>query len=295
MKEIKELPYTRQQKILQQLNKNDCVKIEQLARDFNVSNMTIYRDILQLEKSGDALRVYGGVKAVNKAAADRNEEGMSQSTIPTVLRPYCDSTIEERFHHEIEAKRAIARVAAGYVKDGDVIAIDPSTTTLHMCSYLLNRKITVVTTSMSVALQLASSKFIDIILCGGTVRKSALSVVGALLPGVLKQIRINKCFLSSHGFTFEHGLTDMTMEECDAKKQLLSRSNEVYVLIDHTKVNQYSSFVVCDVVDMTRIITDSATQKIRKKKEIMQQCVEAGCKVTYTKEKDHIKEKNEKD
>lgn len=241
MKEIKELPYTRQQKILQQLNKNDCVKIEQLARDFNVSNMTIYRDILQLEKSGDALRVYGGVKAVNKAAADRNEEGMSQSTIPTVLRPYCDSTIEERFHHEIEAKRAIARVAAGYVKDGDVIAIDPSTTTLHMCSYLLNRKITVVTTSMSVALQLASSKFIDIILCGGTVRKSALSVVGALLPGVLKQIRINKCFLSSHGFTFEHGLTDMTMEECDAKKQLLSRSNEVYVLIDHTKVNQYSS------------------------------------------------------
>ena len=295
MKEIKELPYTRQQKILQQLNKNDCVKIEQLARDFNVSNMTIYRDILQLEKSGDALRVYGGVKAVNKAAADRNEEGMSQSTIPTVLRPYCDSTIEDRFQHEIEAKRAIARVAAGYVKDGDVIAIDPSTTTLHMCSYLLNRKITVVTTSMSVALQLASSKFIDIILCGGTVRKSALSVVGALLPGVLKQIRINKCFLSSHGFTFEHGLTDMTMEECDAKKQLLSRSNEVYVLIDHTKVNQYSSFVVCDVVDMTRIITDSATQKIRKKKEIMQQCVEAGCKVTYAKEKDHIKEKNEKD
>lgn len=283
MKEIKELPYTRQQKILEQLNKNDCVKIEQLAKDFNVSNMTIYRDILQLEKSGEALRVYGGVKAANKAAADVNEEGTAQNTIPTVLKPYCDSTIEERFHHEIEAKRAIARVAASYVKDGDVIAIDPSTTTLHMCSYLLNRKITVVTTSMSVALQLTSSKFIDVILCGGMVRKSALSIVGSLLPSVLKQIRINKCFLSSHGFTFEHGLTDMTMEECDAKKQLLNRSNEVYVLIDHTKVNQYSSFVVCDVEDMTRIITDSATQKIKKKKEIMQQCTEAGCKVTYAK------------
>lgn len=288
MKEIKELPYTRQQKILEQLNRNDCVKIEQLAKDFNVSNMTIYRDILQLEKSGDALRVYGGVKAANKTVSDTgtvSEEGMAQNTIPSVLKPYCDSTIEERFHREIEAKRAIARVAASYVKDGDVIAIDPSTTTLHMCSYLLNRKITVVTTSMSVALQLTSSKFIDVILCGGMVRKSALSIVGSLLPSVLKQIRINKCFLSSHGFTFEHGLTDMTMEECDAKKQLLGRSNEVYVLIDHTKVNQYSSFVVCDVEDMTRIITDSATQKIKKKKEIMQQCIEAGCKVTYAREK----------
>lgn len=289
MKEIKELPYTRQQKILEQLNRNDCVKIEQLAKDFNVSNMTIYRDILQLEKSGDALRVYGGVKAVNKATAGAEEEGVAQNTIPSVLKPYCDSTIEERFHRQIAEKRAIARVAASYVKDGDVIAIDPSTTTLHMCSYLLNRKITVVTTSMSVALQLTSSKFIDVILCGGMVRKSALSIVGSLLPSVLKQIRINKCFLSSHGFTFEHGLTDMTMEECDAKKQLLDRSNEIYVLIDHTKVNQYSSFVVCDVEDMTRIITDSSTQKIKKKKEIMQQCIEAGCKVTYARE--HIKEK----
>lgn len=294
MKEIKELPYTRQQKILEQLNKNDCVKIEQLAKDFNVSSMTIYRDVLQLEKSGEALRVYGGVKAANKAAG-AEEERMAQNALPTVLKPYCDSTIEERFHHEIEAKRAIARVAAGYVKDGDVIAIDPSTTTLHMCSYILNKKITVVTTSMSVALQLTSSKFIDVILCGGMVRKSALSIVGSMMPSVLKQIRINKCFLSSHGFTFEHGLTDMTMEECDAKKQQLSRSNETYVLIDHTKVNQYSSFVVCDVEDMTRIITDSETQKIKKKKEIMQQCIEAGCKVTYAKEKEHTKEKIKRD
>ena len=77
----------------------------------------------------------------------------------------------------------------------------------------------------------------------------------------------------------------MTMEECDAKKQLLNRSNEVYVLIDHTKINQYSSFVVCDVEDMTRIITDSATQKIKEKKEIMQKCIEAGCKVTYAKDR----------
>lgn len=293
MKEMKELPYARQQKILQQLNKNDCVKIEQLAKDFNVSNMTIYRDILQLEKSGDALRVYGGVKAANKSTQAPEDEGISQSTIPVVLKPYCDSTIEERFYREIEAKRAIAKAAAGYVKDGDVIAIDPSTTALHMCSYLLNRKITVVTTSMSVALQFTSSKFADVIMCGGTVRKSALSIVGLMLPSVLKQVRINKCFLSSHGFTFDHGLTDMTMEESDAKKQLIDRSNEVYVLLDHTKINKYAPFVVCDAEEMGHIITDSATQKIKKKKEIMQQCIQAGCKVTYVREREHVKEKVE--
>ena len=49
MKEMKELPYTRQKRILERLNKNDCMTINELAKDFNVSQMTIYRDILQLE------------------------------------------------------------------------------------------------------------------------------------------------------------------------------------------------------------------------------------------------------
>ena len=141
MKEMKELPYTRQKRILERLNKNDCMTINELAKDFNVSQMTIYRDILQLEKSGDALRVYGGVKAVDKKEQGGEEEALKTSSI---LRPYCDVTIEERFNKQIDEKRAIARVAASYVKDGDVIAIDPSTTTLHMCSYLQNRKIIVV-------------------------------------------------------------------------------------------------------------------------------------------------------
>ena len=177
MKEMKELPYTRQKRILERLNKNDCMTINELAKDFNVSQMTIYRDILQLEKSGDALRVYGGVKAVDKKEQGGEEEALKTSSI---LRPYCDVTIEERFNKQIDEKRAIARVAASYVKDGDVIAIDPSTTTLHMCSYLQNRKIIVVTTSISVALQFASSKSVDVILCGGMLRKRSLAIVGKM-------------------------------------------------------------------------------------------------------------------
>lgn len=291
MKEMKELPYTRQQQILERLNKADCVKINQLAKDFNVSQMTIYRDIEQLEKSGEALRVYGGVKAVNKSAVSEAEERAVQNeTIPVVLKPYSDSTIEERFHHEIEAKKSIARMAASFVKDGDIIAIDPSTTTLHMCSYLQNRKIIVVTTSIHVALQFASSKSVDVIMIGGLLRKSALSVVGTLVPCVLGQLQINKCFLSSHAFTFDHGLTDRTMEECDAKRQIIKRSNEVYVLVDHTKLGKYAPFVVCDAKDMDVIITDAETHKSRKAMEIMKQCSDAGCKVTYAKEKTCIRE-----
>lgn len=292
MKEIKELPYTRQQQILERLNKSDCVKINQLAKDFNVSQMTIYRDIVQLEKSGDALRVYGGVKAANKVQQpESEEEEIPQNvTVPVALQPYSDITIEERFQKEATAKRAIAKVAASYVKDGDIIAIDPSTTTLLMCAYLQNRKIIVVTTSIHVALQFASSKSVDVIMVGGLLRKSALSVVGTFLPSVLGQIRINKCFISSHAFTAEHGLTDRTMEECDAKRHIINSSNELYVLLDHTKIGSYGPFVVCNVKDIDKIITDSSTQKTEEGKEIMQQCINAGCEVIYAKEKPGSKE-----
>ena len=280
---MKELPYTRQQQILERLNKYDCVKIDQLAQDLHVSQMTIYRDIHQLEKAGDVLRVYGGVKAVNK---DRTEgEAPKDSVLTEALMPYRDVTIEERFQKEKEAKRAIAKIAASHVKDGDIIAIDPSTTTLHMCSYLQNRNIIVVTTSISVALQFASSKSVDVILCGGLIRKSALSIVGVFVPDILQKLCINKCFLSSHGFTFEDGLTDRTMEESDAKRQLIRSSREVYLLLDHTKMGKYAPFIVCGVDEAAHIITDAGTMKTQIGRETMERCAESGCDIIVAKEK----------
>ena len=137
------------------------------------------------------------------------------------------------------------------------------------------------TTSMSVVLQLASSQTVDIILCGGVIRKSALSAVGSLLSGTLDQLNINRCFVSSHAFSYRHGLTDMTMEECEAKRRLLQRSGEINVLVDHTKINRYAPFVVCGTGQIDRIITDRGTERDPASYSIMQKCGGAGCEVVY--------------
>lgn len=280
---MKELPYARQKKIVEQLNRLDrdeCLRIEQLARDFNVSSMTIYRDIMQLEKNGDAKRVYGGIQAARNNERPEETGGPDfVQPLPGQLPPYGDSTIEERFYMQTAEKQAIAQAARRYIRDGDVIAIDPSTTTLHLCSYLLDRHLTVVTTSMSVVLQLASSNTVDVILCGGVIRKSALSVVGSLMSGTLDQLNINRCFVSSHAFSMRHGLTDMTMEECDAKRKLIMRSGEINVLLDHTKLNRYAPFVVCDVHGIDRIITDAGAEADEAGSLILAGCREAGCEV----------------
>ena len=244
--------------------------------------MTIYRDIEQLAKSGDALRVHGGVRPAEKEMPVFPEENrLSSLGSPGILPAYHDSTIEERFRREIESKRAIAEAAAGYVQDGDVIAIDPSTTTLCMCSFLMDKEITVITTSIHVVLHFASSKTVNVILCGGSIRKSALSVVGPLVAGVVNRIRVSKCFLSSHAFAYEQGLTDMTMEECEAKRQLMHGCKEVFVLLDHTKINQYAPFVVCSPGDINVIITDSKAGQNPEKRAILQRCADDGVRLVY--------------
>lgn len=278
MKEMKKLPYTRKQQILEKLKKVECLKVEELAKDFNVSSMTIYRDIAELEKTGEALRVYGGVMASNKGEKEMDEEILS------ILKPYQDNPIEERFNVELESKKAIARAAADFVHDGDVIAIDPSTTTLHMCSYLFDKEILVVTTSVMVALQFASSEKVNVIMCGGMLRKSSLSIVGSYMQDILKRININKCFISSHAFSYEYGLTDMTMEESEAKQQMVRSAAETYVLIDHTKINKSAPFVACDVKNINCLITDKQESGSKKYEEVLKNCADAGCKIVFAEE-----------
>lgn len=270
LNEMRSLPYARQRKILDRVKESDCVKIEDLAEEFNVSTMTIYRDVQELVKTGEARRVYGGVKAVD-----------DDSNVPELIRPYTDTTIEERFQKRKAEKTSIAKAAAELVNDGEIIAIDPSTTTLHMCTYLQEKNILVVTTSISVALQFASSDTVNVILCGGMIRKSALSVVGSLLPDTLTRLNISKCFVSSRAFSYEKGLTDSTMEETDAKRQLINRSDETFALLDHTKIGKVAPFEVCDISGIQHIITDEKSLKDSEIKSQLDKCAKAGLKVTY--------------
>ena len=270
MAAIKNLPYTRQRQILNRIKDSECVRIEDLAEELNVSTMTIYRDIQELVKSGEARRVYGGVKAVD-----------DEDAIPELIRPYTDTTIEERFQHRKSEKDAIAEKAASLVKEGEVIAIDPSTTTLHMCSYLQEKNIMVVTTSISVALQFASSDTVSVYMCGGRIRKSALSVVGSMVQDSLSRLNISKCFLSSRALNYEKGLTDVTMEEADSKRQLIKRSDELFALLDHTKIGKVAPFEVCDLSSINAIITDEAARNNPDMKTILENCGESGTEVIF--------------
>ena len=281
---MKTLPSARKQEILEMLKENEFVDVDQLSKKFEVSYMTINRDLKELEESGAVARVYGGVKAVEGTALPVSV-GVSQSdasAINTDEISYFDLTIEERFKISLKYKQAIAKKAAALVNDGDVIAMDPSTTVLHMCTFLQDKNIIVVTTSLMVALQFSNSKSVQVIMPGGNIRKPSLSVVGPLMEDMLDGIIIDKCFLSSHAISFENGLTDLTVEESDAKKKLLKRAGKTFVLVDNTKVGHNASFTVCKWPEIAAIITDSKSGFSEGKKSHLERFAEKGVEIIYS-------------
>ncbi|AIK37727.1 deoR-like helix-turn-helix domain protein [Bacillus pseudomycoides] len=230
-------PVERRNKIIEILEQREHVEVSYLSDAFQVSLMTIRRDLEKLEKDGKVIRMYGGVKLKTK-------------------RVY-EYSMEERLNSNKREKLAIAREAARLIEDGDVVAFDASTTALEVSKLIKDRKdVTVVTNNLSIAIELADVPEIVVIVLGGFLRGKSLSVMGASLKQYLEAIYIDKAFISSKALSFHEGLTDTAIDEGEAKQAMLSKSNEVIVLADHTKLGKVAFYKVCDKQGITKIITD---------------------------------------
>lgn len=260
---MKKLPYIRRQAILDHLKEVDFIDINSLKDQFKVSYMTIHRDLDVLEMQGDVSRVYGGVK------------------FQPANKPVRDLTIEERFKNNLENKLAIAKKAAGFVEPGDVVGLDASTTALHMCNYLLDMDITVVTNNIHVALQFSNSQTVNILLYGGVVRKSALTLVGPMIYDFEKNFAITRSFISAKSLCLRYGLSDITMEEAEVKKSLMRRSDEVFVLVDHSKIDTASVYTVCDIKSIDCLITDSYSLLAPNQLEMIEGAKQLGTNVIF--------------
>ncbi|PFZ13714.1 DeoR family transcriptional regulator [Bacillus pseudomycoides] len=230
-------PVERRNKIIEMLEQREHVDVSYLSDAFQVSLMTIRRDLEKLEKDGKVIRMYGGVKL-------------------KIKRVY-EYSMEERLNSNKQEKLVIAREAARLIEDGNVVAFDASTTALEVSKLIKDRKdVTVVTNNLSIAIELADVPDIVVIVLGGFLRGKSLSVMGASLKQYLERIYIDKAFISSKALSFHEGLTDTAIDEGEAKQAMLSKSNEVIVLADHTKLGKVAFYKVCDKQGITKIITD---------------------------------------
>jgi DeoR/GlpR family transcriptional regulator of sugar metabolism len=227
------------QQVLRMLESRDSVHVAELAELFSVSDVTVRSDLTALAKQGLVARVRGGVRAL--------QTGQSEVGFDLRLRL------------EIERKQAIARAAAAIVEEGEAVALDASTTAYYLALELrTKRELVVVTNGLLVATALADAPGITVLVTGGMLRLSAMSLVGDLATDVLRTTRINKGFLGARGLSLARGLMDLNPDEVRIKQKMASACEQVYGILDGTKWHRSALLAFVDVEHLTGIVTDSS-------------------------------------
>jgi DeoR/GlpR family transcriptional regulator of sugar metabolism len=221
------------------LKTRDSVHVTELAKAFSVSEVTVRSDLTVLAKQGLVARVRGGVRPL--------QQGQSEVGFDLRLRL------------EVDGKRAIARAAAAMVDEGEAVAIDASTTGYYLALELrAKRELVVVTNGLLVATALADAPGITVLVTGGLLRLSAMSLVGDLGTDVLRTTRINKGFLGARGLSLERGLMDLNPDEVRIKQEMADACEQVFGIFDGTKWHRSALLAFVATEDLAGIVTDSS-------------------------------------
>ncbi len=168
------------------IKNNGAVQVNELARELKVSEMTVRRDLSDLENEGFLKRTHGG--AVREVSRSYEPPFTVRRTI------------------NFEAKALIAVKAASYVEEGDTIAVDSGTTALEFAKQLQSfRNLTIVTPSIHIASMFLTNPGVETILSGGLVRKTEGSMVGDLTRKTFENLYFDKFFMSTAGLSAEAG------------------------------------------------------------------------------------------
>ncbi len=228
----------RHTEILRQLAIKGTLDVQQLCEELNVSAVTIRKDLRLLEEKGLLYRTHGGASKHSPYIRDRSV-----------------SEKESLFASE---KKRIAMAAAVLVAPNDSVILASGTTLQAMARELQpSGPLTVITSSLNVALSLLTRDEIQVIQLCGTIRHSSGSVVGQFAELFLDQVICSKLFLGADGIDLKHGLTTTDLAEARLNLKMIGASESTIVLADSSKFSKHGFGKICNFDQVSRIITDT--------------------------------------
>ncbi len=225
----------RQEKILELLNENTYVSVDKLSQLLFVSLPTVRRDLTALEKRGLIVRNHGGAMKLGDGAYN----------IP----------LQFRSNYKMTEKQELSRDAARLIRNGDVIFIDASTSTMHIADYISAKDITVVTNGLPVA-ALLSQKGIRVHICGGELAESSLAAVGSSAEEYISQFNFKLAFFSSYGVNESGMIIDTSLSEIAVRKAAFRNSEQKVFLVTRDKYNLSAPYNLIALSEVDIIISD---------------------------------------
>lgn len=246
----------RRRAIIECLNEQGEVVVEQLSRQFATSEVTIRKDLAELENSGLLLRKFGGAVLLPKDASELSSEKLSNRKI------------------------AIAQAAAQLIKDHNRIIIDSGSTTSALLPLLKSKLgLVVMTNSLQVSNYLLEQENEPkLLMTGGSWDTQSHSFQGKMAEMVLRSYNFDQAFVGAAGLDLQHGTT--TFNELTQLSQVMAEvSQQVIVMAESEKLQRKIPNVELPWQSISILVTDDLISA-QAKQTIEQHGVEVICAAT---------------
>ena len=228
----------RQERILAELDARGECGVDQLARQFGVTGMTIRRDLQALADAGRAIRTHGGAAPTARVSFEFR---------------FLEHTGRRR-----QAKEAIAASAAELVEPGQSVMLDSGTTTLAVARQLKRKPgLTVITTSLPIASELYGCEEVDVMLLGGLLRRDSPDLTGSITEGNLDSLHADLAFLGADGIDAEGRVYNQAPALARMLAKMADAADRVYAVADSSKLGRKALMRFGDLSQWDGLITDN--------------------------------------
>ena len=227
----------RRQQILTALAEAGQLSVAELSDTFDVSEVTIRQDLQALSEQGLLLRTRGGATSTN--------------TLPEL-------SFDLRQQQYAAQKARIGQAAAKLVHYGDTIFLDASTTAQAIIPHIKQlAELTVITNSLRVTLNLLDAPQIHVILPGGSLRRTSISLVGQPQHPLIEDINVQIGFFGARGISVAEGLTDVNLDEVRMKQGMMEHCKRVIGLVDARKWGKVAAYTFAPLDTIQTVFTDT--------------------------------------
>lgn len=227
----------RQEQILSILNERSFVTVKELSAITFTSQSSIRRDLSYLQNNGFVKRTHGGVSS---------------------LEPMVNvASYYDRLHKNANGKRLIAQKAAAFLKEGQNILLDSSTTATFLLPHIAKfPNVTVFTNNLSTALH-AIELGINTHCLGGQAINGSVALTGSETFSALENLFVDILFFSSQSLNGNGTISDSTEEENYVRKMMLRSAKTKVFLCDSEKFNTQSTYQLCNLSQIDCAVFDS--------------------------------------
>ena len=212
----------------------------ELAALFGTSEMTIRRDLDQLEVDGLARRARGGAISVQ-----------SRSFEPPILQRAAQSS---------DAKRAIGVAAAMMLRENETVFLDVGTTTHEMAKAIpADLPITAITSSLLIAMELSTKPAVKTIVTGGVIRQGEMSLIGPRAQVSFADLNFDAVFMGVAGISDSKGLTEYNLDDADVKRTAMATGRRAIVLADESKIGRVALVTFASIHAVDVLVTDATS------------------------------------